>query len=245
VKYQKEFFDLQLQFARHVAEISDVSLERAILDYTNIYVRLAIGRGFSPDNPVWLDYVDGLRCLSDVGEWTYRFYLARPHGEPPGVAATFGCFSYAPERPDRIRIHFENRDTGPGSPLGAERADARRDELRLLFAHVERTQPDVREVAGVSWLYNLPAYRRLFPETYLASAKIAGARFRNMPLWGQFLDRQGRVKQAAANTFRDRLSRQSDLDGLAHCFPLQPLAVEASVSDFYRFHGLTTRCSRT
>jgi hypothetical protein len=122
--------------------------------------------------------------------------------------------------------------------LSAERAGARRDELRRLFKHVERTQQDVRQVAGVSWLYNLPAYRCLFPETYLASARVARARFRNMPLWGQFLDRHGGVKQAAAGVFRERLSRQDELDDVARCFPLQPLAVKSPVSDFYRFHGL-------
>lgn len=238
MQYQKEFFELQAQFAQRIAEISDVPLERALLDYTNIYVRFAIGRSFSPEHPVWLDYLDGLKSSNEVGEWTYQFYLTRPPSDPPGVVATFGCFSYAQERTDRIRLHFENREAQPGSPLSAERADARRSDLRALFAHLKDTQQDVRQVAGVSWLYNLPAYRRLFPETYLASARVADGRLRNMPLWGQFLDRHGRVKPAEARTFHDRLSRQSNLDNLVQCFPLQPLAVEAPVSDFYRFHDL-------
>jgi hypothetical protein len=238
VRYRKEFFDLQLQFARRVAEISDVPLEQAILNYTNIYIRFAIGRSFDPENPVWLDYADGLKSSSAVEEWTYRFYLTRPQSEPPDVVATFGCFSYAHERADRIRLHFENRDTGSSSPVGTDRLDARRHELSQLFAHVSQTHQGVRQVAGVSWLYNLPAYRRLFPETYLASARVAGARFRNMPLWGQFVDRHGSVKQAGAATFLERLSRQTSLDKLAQCFPLQPLSVEAPVSDFYRFHRL-------
>ncbi len=238
MRYRKEFFDLQLRFARRVAEIAGVPLERAVLDYTNIYIRLAIGRGFDAGHPVWLDYVDGLKRSGDASEWTYQFHLTRPQSEPPGIVAAFGCFSYALERDDRIRLHFENRETGLCSPLSAERADARRTELRALLAHVRRTQPGVEHVVGVSWLYNLPAYRRLFPGTYLASARIAGGRFRNMPLWGQFLDRHGKVKPAAAEIFHERLSRQNDMDNLALCFPLQPLAVEAPVSDFLRFHAM-------
>jgi hypothetical protein len=74
MRYQKEFFDLQLQFARRVAEISGAPLEQAILDYTNLYIRFAIDRSFSPEHPVWLDYVEGLKCASDIDEWTYRFY---------------------------------------------------------------------------------------------------------------------------------------------------------------------------
>jgi hypothetical protein len=238
VRYRKDFFDLQLRFARRVAELSGVPLEKAVLDYTNIYVRLAIDRRFNPGSAVWRDYVNGLSGAGDAADWTYRFCLTRPESAAPGIVATFGCFSYASDGEDRIRLHFENRDAGPGSPLGAARIEARHEELRELFAHVRRTCRTARRVAGTSWLYNLPAYRCLFPETYLASARIAGPRFRNMPLWGQFLDRHGTVRQSAAQILDDRLARQSGLDNLGACFPLQPLAVEAPVADFYRFHGL-------
>ncbi|SKA38234.1 hypothetical protein SAMN02745126_06026 [Enhydrobacter aerosaccus] len=238
MRYPKDFFELQLRFARRVAAIGGIAFERAILDYTNIYVRLGIGRGFDAGHPVWLDYVEGLRRGGDATDWTYRFYLRRPESEPPGTVARFGCFSYAVDQDGRVRLHFENRDTEPCSPLSAARVDIRREELRALLAHVEQTRPDVQQVSGVSWLYNLPAYRRLFPETYLASARIAGGRLRNMPLWGQFLDRHGTVRPAAAQTLHERLSRQTDLRDLAACFPLQPLAVTAPISDFRRFLGL-------
>lgn len=237
MKYGKDFFDLQLRFARRVGEIAGLPLERAVLDYTNIYVRLAIGRGFDLAHPVWRDYIDGLKGASDAAEWTHRFHLARPPSEPPGTVATFGCFSYALERDDRLRLHFENREDGDISPLGAERVDARRDELRRLFAHVRRIRDEGVQVTGVSWLYNLPAYRRLFPEGYIASAKVAGSRFRNMPLWGQFLDRSGKVKPAEARMLCERVSRRTDLAALALCFPLQPLAVEAPISAFDGFYS--------
>ncbi|MBV8191540.1 MAG: hypothetical protein JO339_30170 [Alphaproteobacteria bacterium] len=234
MRYAKDFFDLQLLFARRVAELRGIPLERAVLDYTNIYIRLAIGRGFCADHPLWRAYVGGLNAAPDAGEWTHRFHLGRPPSEPPNVVATFGCFSYAVQQGGRIRLHFANRESGSLSPLAVSRSDARRHELRHLLAHVERTQPAARTVAGVSWLYNLPQYRRLFPQTYLASARVVGDRFRNMPLWGQFLDRHGALKPAAAKTFRERLSRLSSPDALLDCFPLQPLAVEAPVGDFYR-----------
>lgn len=238
MRYPKAFLDLQLRLAARVAELSDLPLEQAILAYTNIYIRFAIGRDFDPGHPVWRDYGDGLKQARDLNEWTYRFYLTRPPSDPAHVAATFGCFAYSLVPADRIRLHFENRDEGPASPLSPERVDARRNELQSLFRHVRQIQPDVRTVAGVSWLYNLPAYRRLFPETYIESATVARDRFRNMPLWGQFLDRQLKVKEAKACILRERASRLSNLDHLGDCFPLQPLAVEAPVSDFYQSLGL-------
>ncbi len=238
MRYRKEFFEVQIQFARRVAEVCGIPLEQAILHYTNVYVRFAIGRGFDPAHPIWRKYVDGLWRASDPSEWTYQFYLTRPYVEPPQVIAAFGCFSYGLQSGDRIRLHFENRQTGTGSPLAEDRADARRDELCQLFSHVQRLHPGARSVAGVSWLYNLTAYRRQFPENYLASARVAGDRFRNMPLWGQFIDWQGRLKPTPVEIFRERLAHWNQPGHAAGCFPLQPLAVEAPITDFYRFHGL-------
>jgi len=235
----KEFFDLQIKFASRVAALAGIPLEQAILDYTNFYIRFALGRSFDPEHPVWMEYLAGLRHSSDHGEWSHRFFLKRPHqAGPPMAAAAFGCFSYAHGRDGYVRIHFESIEPDPHAPLGAERRSLRLSELRALFDHIKRTQEGVRRVAGVSWLYNLPAYRRLFPETYLSTAKIAGQRFRNLPLWGQFLDRRGAVRKGAATLFLERLSVQDSMEDLARCFPLQPLAVEAPISDFYEFHSL-------
>jgi hypothetical protein len=238
VKFSKEFFDLQIRFAGRVAELSGMALEQALLDYTNLYVRFGLGRDFDAGHPIWINFVTGLRRAADRAQWTYDYSLTHDHHPgPPSVVATFGCFSYAREQPERIRLHFENIEADR-APLGVDCIAARRAELRALFEHVKHTQQGVEAAAGVSWLYNLAAYRRLFPETYLATERIAGQRFRNMPLWGQFVDRHGTVKAAAATVFLDRLSRLSDMEHLAQCFPLQPLAVEAPLPEFYRFHGL-------
>jgi hypothetical protein len=239
VAFSKEFFDLQIRFASRVAELSGMPLEHALLDYTNLYVRLGLGRAFDAAHPIWIDFVTGFLRSSDRAEWTYRYFLSREHHPgPPSVVATFGCFSYACEPRGRIRLHFENVEPNGRAPLGVERIEARLAELRALFEHVRRTQRGIQRAAGVSWLYNLRAYRRLFPETYLATAKIAGQRFRNMPLWGQFIDRHGSIRTDAAAAFLDRLSRQADMERLPQCFPLQPLAVEAPLPDFYRFHRI-------
>ena len=108
----------------------------------------------------------------------------------------------------------------------------RRAELAALF---EGVRGPVR-VVGASWLYNLEAYRRLFPPAYLATAHVLTGRFRHMPLWGQFLDRQGSVRAGLAGQLLDRLGRQSSLDGLDHCFPFPVLSVEAPVQDFHDFY---------
>jgi hypothetical protein len=41
-----------------------------------------------------------------------------------------------------------------------------------------------------------------------------------------------------ARRFRERLERQSSVDGLDWCFPFQVLSAEAPVRAFYDFHGI-------
>ena len=235
----KAFFDLQLAFAQKVTTLSGVPLSDALLDYTNLYRRFGLGRDFDATQPVWRDYLAGLRAATDIGDWTYAFYAARG-GEPPGpaVAATFGCFSYARLGDERIRLHFTNVEASV-SPLAREHSGRRIAELAALFEHVSHSVHPSARVVGASWLYNVEAYRRLFPAPYLATARVMPGAFRHMPLWGQFVDRYGSVKQPTARRFLYRLERQTALDGLDGCFPLPVLSLEASVQHFYEFHGMS------
>lgn len=114
---------------------------------------------------------------------------------------------------------------------------SRLSELASLVHHVRAQRETVKQVAGVSWLYNLTAYRRLFPESYIAEATVATNRFRNMPLWGQFLNRHGGVRKDAASLFVHRLYDQTSADDLARCFPLHPTAVSAPIDAFHEFYA--------
>ena len=237
--YACAFFDLQLRFAEAVAHLAAIPLERAVLEYTNVYVRFALGRDFDPTDPVWRDYLAGLRDARDRGEWTHRFFLTRPHDvPPPGLIATFGCFGYARLPDGRLRIHFANAAGDGRSPLAAESQTERIAELATLFAHLKGHEAASARVVGASWLYNLDAYRRLFPKAYLATAQVLPRRFQHMPLWGQFVDRRGEVRTAPATEFLARVARASGVDGLDACFPLQVLRLEAPVATFHDWYGV-------
>ncbi|MGN6082166.1 hypothetical protein [Trinickia sp.] len=238
MRYPKAFFDLQIRFAEAASRLGDIPLERALLDYTNLYIRFGLGRAFDPYDSIWRDYTDGLRQATDISDWTYRFYLTRcEQAASPPTTPSFGCFSYVMQDAQCVRIHFQNWDPVTVSPLSTERYPIRLAELRSLFCDVFANNPDARRVVGTSWLYNLRAYRRCFPEEYVAGAK-AECRFRNMSLWGQFLDRHGSIKASSAEDFMQRLTAVADLRTLASIFPLQALAAEAPIAAFYRFYGI-------
>jgi len=237
--YAKGFFDLQVDFARAVAALSEMSLARSLFACTNLFVRFGLGR--QPDETAagWQEYVAGLDHADDVGEWTYSFYLRRAHLDPsPALVASVGCFGYGRLDGDRIRLHFRNAETDGQAPLGIARRDRRIAELRALVEHAKRTEHQSVRVVGASWLYNLEAYRRLFPPSYLATARVLRDRFQRMPLWGQFVLRAGHLNERTAQLFRERLRRQSGIAGLEQCFPFQVLGVEAPVSEFHEHYGV-------
>jgi len=243
--YAKTFIDLQLHFADKVAALSGLPLARALFEYTNLYIRFGLGRDFDPAHPTWREYLTGLKEATDHREWTYRFYSMRSEAlAAPTFVATFGCFAYAWLTGDRIRLHFQNAEGDGYSPLGTDRLGQRLADLAALFKHVKRTMSQPPRVVGASWLYNLDAYRRLFPPAYLATAHVLGRRFQHMPLWGQFLDRHGEIKESATRPFLERLERQSSLDNLEQCFPFQVLSLEASAFEFYDFYGIQSPALR-
>jgi hypothetical protein len=235
IRYSRAFFELQWRFAERVAAVSGMPLEQALLDYTNFYIRFGLGREFDPKDAVWQMYIDGLRNALEPAEWTWRFYLTCEPVPPPSLLATFGCFSFSDAGDDSIRLHFANAESIDCSPLSHERVGARRAELRALFDHVRQTRPAMRRVLGTSWLYNLPAYRRLFPAAYVETARELASRFQNMPLWGQFLDRHGNVRADMQTWFLERIARQSGMADLEQCFPFRALAVDAPMAVFDGF----------
>ena len=141
--FGKSFFDLQLSFAERVRDLSGMPLERALFEYTNLYVRFGLGRAFDPDHQGWKAYLTGLRNADDGRDWTYRFYLEDPEATTaPPLAATFGCFSYALSSAGHVRLHFRDAEADGRSPLGAARIEQRRAELGTLFGHLKSAVSD-------------------------------------------------------------------------------------------------------
>ncbi len=239
MNYPQRFFEINLCFAQKVAEVSGQPFHSALLHYTNLYIRFGLGWDLSTPNPIWQEYIDGLQQAEDRAVWTYNFYLKRqPPTAPQAVDWPFGCFSYNLLDDNRIRLHFHNNEPPERSPLSRARMSHRLNELKRMFSYVKQEVKAPASVIGASWLYNLEAYRRLFPPAYLATAQAGGHDFPYLPLWGQFIDHYSGVKEDLAARFLECLDRQHDLIGLEKCFPFQVLHLDSPVQEFYQFYSV-------
>ncbi len=237
MRWSRAFVELVLHFAIRVAETGETPIEQALLTSTPLYLNFGLDRPFDLQHPVWKEFLAGYRQAADPLTWTHSFYLAYAQDYE---AAPYGSFSYHNEPAARtIRFHFfGDRDASGLGPLSKEREQARRNELAAMFADIRRAVPGAEAVRGRSWLYNVPAYRRLFPPEYVQSATPVQPELQFMSLWGQFLDRSWELQPEPATIFRERATAASTLDAVLTSFPLSVVAPRCHVDHFYAFYGI-------
>ena len=234
------YFEVQLLFAETIADRTARPLSGSCLEFTNLHRRFGLGRADGGAHSAeWTRYAAGLdRCASgpDRLEWTLAFFVDVAPKE--SAAHAFGCFSYELLGRDQVvRIHFSNRDSADScGPLVRAKADRRTSELREMFGYIRAHHPSARAVRGGSWLYNLEAYRRLFPPDYAASTfEPERDRLDGTSSWGQLLDFGGLVKPTVRQALLDNIA---NLDTAApwKAFPLRALGARGAIEHFYQFY---------
>ena len=240
--YPKGFFEVQLAFARKVAKITQRPFENAVLRYTAMYRILGLDWSADPTNPTWQKYTQVLQQdAKEDAEATYQFYYAMSDSIPHmSDQPHWGCFAhdYLPDQ-HRVKIHFSNQDFTEYGALSHQRMDVRKAELKAMFTVIQQEHPDAETIVGSSWLYNLEAYKRLFPIEYGQSAKAAHpVPYLGRGLWGQFLNHEWQVNEHTAGVFLQRVEAATDMPQCDQSFPYQLLLPKAPISLFYRFYKI-------
>jgi hypothetical protein len=236
VVYSSAFFGFQIDVARTLARRFDLTLHDALYHYTTLS-KTAVGSG------TWGAFAEGLAAADNLLGYTERWYHAHRDPDPaPGDAEfhgrpLFGCFYYVVRDETIIRPHFIKNDPH-GGPLGRARMPARLAELRAMFGHIRRHEPRAASVRGNSWLYNLEAYRRLYPPAYVAGLPESDeGEYQFLARWGQLFDHRWAVRQPAGARFLRSLEQLASLDDLRRCFPYQIRQPQCEIAHFYDFYA--------
>jgi hypothetical protein len=239
------FFGVQLHYAETLSAKAGIPLADAITFHTNFHRLFAYGNlSKQPPDPDFLSLVNDIVPLAPTARLdrlitAYAYRSADPW--PPErfpFGNHFAC--EAPNDANIVRIHFRNRfNNDEHGPLHEANFAQRRADLTAMFGFIAKQWPDAKSINGASWLYNLVAYRRLFPPDYGASrTPLVGPRpIHGLSTWGQFLDFRGRAKPAIVETFMQNLNK---LD-IAHpwlAFPYQVLSTTAPLEAFRREYAL-------
>jgi hypothetical protein len=237
------YFETQLRFAARMAELTGQSLGEAAFRHTNLNRRFGLGVPvLTPPTEAWLAYAERLETasLAEQVALTQEMFRAASDERLPLPGQTgFGCFAFEPPKDGAVKIHFNNKDTDEaGGPLTAAKIDRRKAELAAMTRHIAEQHPDATHIAGRSWLYNVEAYRRLFPPSYVATRELASTpvHLSGTSSWGQLID----SREAIRPDVRDALlSNLATLDPQAPwtAFPLQVLSVQAPLETFLDYYA--------
>lgn len=239
-EYDKEFFELQIQFARKLSEVSGMPFLELLLSHTGLYHFFRLGKVVDGNNPVWREFIS--RGDRNIAERAYDLYLhvervrdSSPENKKPR-RMKFGCFQHDyNEQEKTVYIHFGNREE-KDSPFA--NIEKRKQELKTMFEYIKNNHPEAEYVRGDSWLYNLEKYRKIFPSEYSANPEPSNKPYLALSTWGQFLDRNHKTKPEAFKSFKQRLQAAQTWDEALKSIPLMSLQPGTSIENFYRDLGI-------
>jgi len=238
------YFEIQLRFAGRMAEVGGLSLGEAAYRHTNLSRRFGQGVPvLSEPTEAWLALAERLEAAASLAEQVAlcqaMFRDVVDEKLPLAGHEGFGCFAFEPPKDGVVKIHFNNRDTDEaGGPLASAKAARRRDELAAMMRRITEKHPDATHISGRSWLYNLEAYRRLFPPQYVATRTVAPdpIHLTGTSSWGQLIDSREAIRPDVRDALVANLPRLEP-EAPWTAFPLRVLAVQAPVETFVRFYA--------
>ncbi|HWH07162.1 MAG TPA: hypothetical protein VNU47_01380 [Candidatus Paceibacterota bacterium] len=236
----RDFFTLQFEFAKKMAKHAERPLLNMVEEYAPFINRHIyqwderedgapphLIEGVTEDTMLDISYA---RYLETVGDWPLSYNRGR----------RFGCFAYDYDAHRKAaQIHFMNAEYSADGPLSSSKVPYRKYEMRDVLKDIQKNHSDAAVVEGRSWLYNLEAYRRLFPGEYLANARADSNSElwrKGTTVWGQFLDSGSNVKEDLARILLERMESQkfATPSELLSAPLFLPMHVEGPISDFYR-----------
>ena len=164
--YSKDFFKLQLEFAKLFSIKHKITYEKSLFFNTCLYVRLL---GYNDEHPPKISDSRWKKIIKEkptnsIDELNYIYKLYLNFDEVKGPIPNqkgFGCFSYSfHKNTNKFELHFRAKDEKGN--LGKDRQNLRLKELTDLFKDIKARKINTT-IFIITWLLNIPAFCRLFP----------------------------------------------------------------------------------
>jgi len=242
-EYPKGFFYIQLYFAKKVSILKDISLEKAIIDYTNIATDLLKIDKYPPDgddlwkamlSPVVKKAMDE-KDIDSLMNLLFEFYLALPHAKWNGnkPKSKYGMFSYG-FYPDAstINLHAGNIHRGEKSSSFSEKYfEENKENLYKMIHDVKSKFPNVKMVTCSSWILRIENFIGLFPLEFRESLVVKPNK-NFLGIWQQFLDKDGGYKESLGEVFMKVVDAAKTMDESRIAFPNDVLSGRINIEIF-------------
>ncbi|MCA9383927.1 hypothetical protein KC909_06215, partial [Candidatus Dojkabacteria bacterium] len=90
---------------------------------------------------------------------------------------------------------------------------------------------------STSWLYDLEIMNRFLPQEFLDSREIVELKdeLQYLGCWGQFLKRDGNIREDDAQVFIEKIQKAETFDQLVECFPHNIFKCQVEIEIFKEF----------
>jgi hypothetical protein len=212
----RAYFAVQRRFAEQWAAVATVPIETAYLECTTWYLQAAgLGREFDPDHPTWRQFVAEVQASADPDGVVHAAALQNEPDVPPGPVLDWSW-----EADEQcVRLHFFPQRSPEGHPLARRHLPERQREFRDLVRRAALEHPDAAWLRGRSWLYSIEAYRRIFPDVFIAALEPLEPDLQFLACWGQLLDGAWRTRTDVASVLLRGVEVASTTDELEAAFP--------------------------
>ena len=212
----RAYFAVQRRFAERWAALAPVPIETAYLECTTWYHQAAgLGREFDPRHPTWQKLIAEVSDSADPDGVVHAAALRNEPDVPPGP-----ILDWSWDADDHtVRLHFFPQRSADGHPLAHRHLPDRQREFRDLVRRAALEHPDDAWLRGRSWLYSIEAYRRIFPDVFIAVLEPLEPDLQFLACWGQLLDGAWRTRTDVASVLLRGVEVASTTDELEAAFP--------------------------
>jgi hypothetical protein len=212
----RAYFAVQRRFAERWAALASVPTETAYLECTTWYHQAAgLGREFDPRHATWQKLIAE---VSDSADPDGVVHAAALRNEPDVPAGPVLDWSWDADG-QTVRLHFFPQRSADGHPLAHRHLPDRQREFRDLVRRAAIEHPGAAWLRGRSWLYSIEAYRRIFPEVFVAALEPLEPDLQFLACWGQLLDGAWRTRNDVASVLLRGVAVASTTNELEAAFP--------------------------
>jgi len=234
----KEYVDLQVRFVKKLCEIDKAPFDLYFMIYADAPNMLRMDfKIWHPNLPDFREFSNLLVNSTDYTTTIYDFAIKKL-GEIPRdpFKSPYGFFYRNILKSAFIlEMHTQYDEPILGiHPLDHRRFEETKGNLYTMMKEAKEKFPNLTWVTGNSWLYNIEAYRRLFPKEYLDTGKFNTHSFHGLGLWGQFLNKGLQIKKDVAEEFYKKLDVAQTFEQAMEAFPYMVIGLKAPIDCFLK-----------
>lgn len=245
-KRKVPFFEIQIEFAKQVSKLKDISFEQALLENTSIYKEFNLPWPLNKEDEFWKKYLEKIKDKTnekEIAQITYNQYAGILNNgdikKEKVESKEINLFDYVYNLNEKeVRLHFHPPKGKKFSLTDANEVLSVSNSFKVFLEKIKSEHPEAQKISATSWLLGIDALSYMFPEEFRSSFKQEKNYMASLAMWGQFLKNDG-IREEAVLDFKKKFKTARNMDEIEDAFPLKVFTGSCDISKFYKKYEVT------